>query len=52
MKSISKLDLQFLNAIRIKPDCLPSVPPAVVLRLTAVGYDLNNYKSLKGQQHD
>ncbi|WP_374833995.1 hypothetical protein [Paenochrobactrum pullorum] len=31
------LDRQFLNAIRVKPDCLPSVPAAVVARLKKDG---------------
>jgi len=33
----TQLDRQFLNAIRIKPDCLPFVPAAVVTRLKKDG---------------
>lgn len=33
----AQLDHQFLNAIRVKPDCLPSVPAAVVARLKKDG---------------
>lgn len=32
-----QLDRQFLNAIRVKPDCLHSVPAAVVARLKKEG---------------
>lgn len=35
--SLCSLDRQFLNAIRVKTDCLPSVPAAVVARLKMEG---------------
>lgn len=37
MRTTQRLDRQFLNAIRVKPDCLPSVPAAVVARLKLEG---------------
>lgn len=37
LRTTQQLDHQFLNAIRVKPDCLPSVPAAVVARLKKDG---------------
>lgn len=37
MRTTKFLDRQYLNAIRVKPDCLPSVPAAVVARLKMEG---------------
>ena len=37
MRTTQRLDHQFLNAIRINPDFLPSVPAAVVARLKKEG---------------